>query len=90
MFKSRKSIWCNPGQAQDVVKKENTNEYPPLPDDLHAYCASYMPSKLMFWRWSSQFKLDIAREKKVFYVSPFNWKGNEQFVDSYIDFWNAH
>jgi hypothetical protein len=27
---------------------------------------------------------------KVFYVYPLNWKGEEEFVDSNVDFWNAH
>lgn len=28
--------------------------------------------------------------EKVFYVSPLNWKGEEEFVDSYVNSWNAH
>jgi hypothetical protein len=28
--------------------------------------------------------------EKVFYVSPLSWKGKEEFVESYIDSWNAH
>ncbi len=47
------------------------------------------------------FKIDVLKMEqayqigyheghKVFYVSPLNWKGKEQFVDSYFDSWNAH
>jgi len=28
--------------------------------------------------------------KNVFYVFPLNWKGKEEFADSYINSWNAH
>jgi hypothetical protein len=36
------------------------------------------------------FQTGCCEGEKVFYVSPLNWKGEEEFVDSYIDSWNAH
>jgi hypothetical protein len=30
------------------------------------------------------------RGDKVFYVSPLNWQKEEEFLDPYVDFRNAH
>ncbi len=36
------------------------------------------------------FQIGYCKGDKVFYVSPLNWKGKEEFFDFYVDFWNAH
>jgi hypothetical protein len=36
------------------------------------------------------FQIGYCKGDKVLYVSPLNWKGKEEFLDSYVDSWNAH
>ncbi len=36
------------------------------------------------------FQTGYCEGDKIFYVSPLNWKGEEVFVDSYVDSWNAY
>ncbi len=47
--------------------------------------------KIDVLKMEEAFSIGYCGGHKILYVSPLNWKGKEQFVNSYIDFWlNAH
>ncbi len=46
--------------------------------------------KINVLKMEQAFQTRYHEGEKVSYVSPLNWNGKEQFVDSYIDYWNAH
>ncbi len=46
--------------------------------------------KIDVLKMEQAFQTRYHKGDKVFYVSPLNWKGEEEFIDSYVDSWNAH
>jgi hypothetical protein len=54
---------------------------------MHVVCLAL---KIDVLKMEQAFQIGYNEGDKIFYVSPLNWKGEEQFVDSYINFWNAH
>ncbi len=46
--------------------------------------------KIDVWKMEQTFQTRYHKGDKVFYVSPLNWRGEEEFTDSYVDSWNAH
>jgi hypothetical protein len=54
---------------------------------MHIVCPTF---KINVVKMEQAFQTKYCEGEKVFYVFPLNWKGKEQFFDSYIDSWNAH
>jgi hypothetical protein len=50
----------------------------------------YPTLKINVLKMEEAFQTRYYERDKVFYISPLNWKGEEEFVDSNVDFWNAH
>jgi hypothetical protein len=46
--------------------------------------------KIDVLKMEQAFQTGYQKGDKVLYVSPINWKGVEEFIDSYVDSWNAH
>ncbi len=47
-------------------------------------------SKSISSRWIKHSKLAIERGTNFFYVSPLNWKGQEEFQYQHMYFWTQH
>ncbi len=54
---------------------------------MHVVCPTF---KIDILKMEQTFQTRYREGEKVFYVSPLNWKGEEEFVESYVDSWNAH
>ncbi len=46
--------------------------------------------KIDVLKMEQAFQIGYCEGEKVFYVFPLSWEGEEEFVDYYIDSWNAH
>ncbi len=76
-------IWMKSLTSTRCCQEEGSNEHPPMQDDFHACCQS-CPQDRCF-KDGTTFLTRYHKGDKVFYVTPLNWKGVEEFLDSYVD-----
>ncbi len=50
----------------------------------------HLAFKIDVFKMEHAFQTKYRKGDNVFHISPLNWKGEEEFIDSYVDFWNAH